>query len=81
MIEEDGEELEIFRRSVPYGDLDEHGLLFVAFSADGARLAQMLDRMAGLGDGVRDAITRWSTPHAERLLLRPAAGRRSPASD
>ena len=26
VIEEDGEELEIYRRSVPYGTVDEHGL-------------------------------------------------------
>ncbi len=74
VIEEDGEELEVFRRSVPYGDLEEHGLLFVAFSADQARLALMLDRMAGIDDGVRGAITRWSTP-GESVLLRPAAER------
>ena len=34
VIEEDGEELEIYRRSVPYGTVDEHGLMFFAFSAD-----------------------------------------------
>ena len=33
-IEEDGEELEIYRRSVPYGTVAELGLYFVAFSAD-----------------------------------------------
>ena len=32
-----GEELEIFRRSVPYGTAKEHGLYFVAFSRDRAR--------------------------------------------
>lgn len=71
VIEEDGEELEIFRRSVPYGDLDEHGLLFVGFSADQDRLAQMLARMVGADDGVRDAITRWSTPMAGAFYFAP----------
>ena len=33
-IEVGGEELKIFRRSVPYGTVREHGLYFVAFSAD-----------------------------------------------
>ena len=61
VIEEDGEELEIFRRSVPYGHVTEHGLMFVAFSIDQRRLDLMLRRMVGL-DGPRDAITTWSTP-------------------
>ena len=43
----DGEELEIFRRSVPYGDADESGLYFVAFSAERSRYDQMLERMLG----------------------------------
>jgi putative iron-dependent peroxidase len=72
VIEDDaGEELEVFRRSVPYGDLDEHGLLFVAFSADQARLARMLDRMAGAADGLRDRITTWSTPAAGAYYFAP----------
>ncbi len=71
VIEEDGEELEIFRRSAPYGDLDEHGLLFVAFSADQDRLARMLDRMVGAGDGVRDRLTTWSTPMAGAFYFAP----------
>jgi putative iron-dependent peroxidase len=69
--DERGEELEVFRRSVPYGDLDEHGLLFVAFSADQARLARMLDNMAGVSDGRRDRITTWSTPAAGAYYFAP----------
>jgi putative iron-dependent peroxidase len=71
VIEEDGEELEVFRRSVPYGDLEEHGLLFVAFSADQARLERMLDRMVGAGDGIRDRLTTWSTPRAGAFYFAP----------
>lgn len=74
VIEEDGEELEVFRRSVPYGDLLDHGLLFVAFSADRVRLQTMLERMAGVGDGVRDAITRWSTPVEGSYYFAPPLG-------
>ena len=63
VIEDDeGEELEVFRRSVAYGGVKEHGLMFVAFSADRARLQTMLERMAGVGDGVRDRLTEFSTP-------------------
>lgn len=62
VIEEDGEEPEVFRRSTSFGDLEEHGLVFVAFSAEQRRLAMMLDRMVGAGDGIRDELTRYSTP-------------------
>jgi putative iron-dependent peroxidase len=72
VIEDDaGAELEVFRRSVPYGDLDEHGLLFVAFSADQARLARMLGNMAGVGDGIRDRLTTWSTAAAGAFYFAP----------
>ena len=57
----DGSELEIFRRSVPYGTTEEHGLYFVAFSADRSRYDRMLARMFGTaGDGVRDRLTDFS---------------------
>ena len=46
-IEADGRELPIFRRSVPYGNVGEHGLYFVAFSADPSRYERMLARMFG----------------------------------
>jgi putative iron-dependent peroxidase len=58
VIEEDGEELEIYRRSVPYGSVEELGLYFVAFSADHTRFEKMLRRMFGAsGDGLRDHLT------------------------
>lgn len=58
----DGEELEIFRRSVPIGDVRAAGLQFVAFSATQATIDAMLRSMAGVDDGVRDRLTRYSTP-------------------
>jgi putative iron-dependent peroxidase len=61
VIEEDGEELEIFRRSTSYGDVREHGLLFVGFSRSATTFHRMLERMVG-NDGPRDALTTWSTP-------------------
>jgi porphyrinogen peroxidase len=58
VIEENGEELEIYRRSVPYGRVEEHGLYFVAFSADPTRFDKMLHRMFGAsGDGLHDRLT------------------------
>lgn len=60
--DEAGEELEVFRRSTAFGGVQEHGLMFLAFSADRARLQRMLERMAGAEDGVRDRLTEFSTP-------------------
>ncbi len=45
--DESGQELQIYRRSVPYGTVGEHGLYFVAFSADRGRFDRMLSRMFG----------------------------------
>lgn len=59
--DEHGEELPIFRRSVPYGNIGLHGLMFVGFAREQQRLHKMLRRMAG-ADGPRDALTRFSTP-------------------
>jgi putative iron-dependent peroxidase len=52
----------IFRRNMPYGDVEDHGTVFVGFSADQKRLSKMLDSMAGLVNGTRDALTRYTQP-------------------
>ncbi len=52
----------IFRRNTPYGTVSDHGTMFVGFSATQQPLAVMLESMAGLGDGPRDALTRYSHP-------------------
>ena len=52
----------IFRRNMPYGTVHDHGTVFVGFSADQKRLSRMLDSMAGLVDGTRDALTRFTQP-------------------
>lgn len=57
----DGSELEIFRRSVPIGDVRAHGLEFVAFCHDQTVIDTMLRRMAGLDDGIRDRLTDFTT--------------------
>ena len=53
---------QIFRRNMPYGNVDDHGTVFVGFSADQKRLSKMLDSMAGLLTGTRDALTRFTQP-------------------
>ncbi len=63
VVEADGVELAIFRRNTAYGTPSEHGTLFVAFCAEQRTFAVMLDRMAGVPDGIRDALT-W---HADAL--------------
>jgi len=52
----------IFRRDMPYGKVADHGTVFVGFSADQRRLSRMLDSMAGLITGTRDALTRFTQP-------------------
>jgi porphyrinogen peroxidase len=52
----------IFRRNMPYGTVMDHGTMFVGFSADQSRLVAMLESMAGVKDGIRDALTRFSHP-------------------
>jgi putative iron-dependent peroxidase len=52
----------IFRRNMPYGNVENHGTVFVGFSADQKRLSRMLDSMAGVTGGARDALTRFTEP-------------------
>ena len=61
LADDAGNELPIYRRSVPYGTVGEHGLQFVAFSADRARFDRMLARMYGTdGDGIHDRLIEFS---------------------
>lgn len=62
----------IFRRNVAYGDITEHGTVFVGFSHDQSRLTKMLERMAGVGDGIRCALTRYLTPHSGAYYVVPS---------
>ena len=67
------DEIEIFRRSVPYGTVTEYGLYFVAFSADPTRYDRMLARMFGTaGDGVRDRLTDFSRPVSGAYYFAPS---------
>ncbi len=73
VIEEDGEELEIYRRSVPYGTVGEHGLYFIAFSADLSRFEKMLARMFDTTrDGVHDRLTDFTTPVSGSFYFAPS---------
>jgi putative iron-dependent peroxidase len=52
----------IFRRNMPYGTVTEHGTMFVGFCAEQRPLVEMLESMAGLKSGARDALTRYTSP-------------------
>src|SRR5689334_16667671 len=52
----------IFRRNMPYGTVGDHGTMFVGFSSTQRPLAAMLESMAGLAGGTRDALTRYTRP-------------------
>jgi putative iron-dependent peroxidase len=52
----------IFRRNMPYGTVTDHGTMFVGFSAEQRRLSRMLESMAGITTGTRDALTRYTRP-------------------
>jgi len=69
----------IFRRNIPYGDLEEHGTVFVGFCAKQRPLAAMLESMLGLGEqgsgAVRDELTRFTRPLTGAYYFIPAADR------
>ncbi|HEV3086237.1 MAG TPA: Dyp-type peroxidase [Candidatus Elarobacter sp.] len=69
---EDGRELPIFRRNVPYGAVTDHGTLFIGFSKEQRRLHRMLEQMAGADGGPRDALTRYTTPLTGAYYFVPA---------
>jgi putative iron-dependent peroxidase len=72
VVEEGGEELAIYRRNVAYGGPQDHGTVFVGFCAAQHPLDIMLRRMAGQGDGIRDALTRHTTPLSGAYYVIPS---------
>jgi putative iron-dependent peroxidase len=68
----DGHELKIFRRNTAYGGVTDHGTMFVGFCREQRPFELMLARMAGVGDGVRDALTRYTTPLSGAYYVIPA---------
>lgn len=62
--DEKGEELEILRHSLPYGDgKGDQGLFFIAYTKDLSRIDRMLERMFGTSDdGIHDRLLHFVTP-------------------
>jgi len=62
-FKKDGVAYKLYRRSVPYGTVTEHGLYFLAFACDITRFDVLLSRMFGTyEDGVQDRLLEFSTP-------------------
>lgn len=69
-----GEERPIYRRSTPYGTAAEHGLFFLAFSAERDRFDAMLAQMYGTdGGGIRDRLLDFSMPVTGSYYFAPSA--------
>lgn len=62
----------VFRRNMPYGTVTNHGTMFVGFTAEQQRLAKMLESMAGVTDGVRDALTNYTKPISGAYYFMPS---------
>lgn len=62
----------ILRRNMPYGTFSNHGTMFVGFSAEQSILQRMLESMAGLIGGQRDALTNYSKPVTGAYYFVPA---------
>ena len=63
----------IFRRNMAFGTVTDHGTMFVGFSRERAPLQTMLQSMAGLVDGTRDALTRYTRPLTGAYYFVPSA--------
>ena len=64
---------DIFRRNMPYGTITEHGTMFVGFCSSRGPLEAMLESMAGLTTGTRDALTLYTTPLSGAYYFIPSA--------
>ncbi|MDO8608204.1 MAG: Dyp-type peroxidase [Phaeospirillum sp.] len=73
VIEEDGEELEILRHSLPYGATAEAGLYFVAYGRSPAPFRKMLERMVLCdADGHYDRLLDFSQPMTGAAFFAPS---------
>jgi putative iron-dependent peroxidase len=62
----------ILRRNMAYGTVTDHGTMFVGFAASRAPLQTMLESMAGLKSGARDALTRYTKPVSGSYYVVPS---------
>jgi putative iron-dependent peroxidase len=62
----------IFRRNMPCGTVTDHGTMLIECSADQRRLSTILESMAGLRTGVRDALMRYTRPISGAYYVVPS---------
>jgi putative iron-dependent peroxidase len=62
----------ILRRNMAYGTVTDHGTMFVGFASAREPLQAMLESMAGLKSGARDALTRYTTPVSGAYYVIPS---------
>lgn len=75
VIEEDGEELEVLRHSMPYGSTSENGLYFIAYCASPVPFRKMLERMVlSSGDGHHDRLLDFTRAVTGASFFAPPAG-------
>lgn len=73
-VKVDGVGQKIYRRSTPYGGALEHGLYFLAFACDPARIIIQLERMLGnTEDGLADKLMDFTTTETGAFWFMPAA--------
>ena len=72
--DDDGEEMEILRHSLPYGDgKGDQGLFFIAYTKDLSIIDAMLYRMFGTsGDGIHDRLLHFVTPKDGAYYFAPS---------
>jgi putative iron-dependent peroxidase len=74
VIEQDGVELQILRRSFPYGTTSEAGLFFIAYTRDLAIPERMLARMLGASaDGLHDHLMDFTRAVSGASFFAPSA--------
>jgi porphyrinogen peroxidase len=73
-VKQDGVALKIYRRSFPFGGASEHGLYFLAFSADPQHFDIMLRRMYGISeDKLHDRLTEFSEAITSSYWFAPSS--------
>lgn len=72
-IEKNNQEQPIFRRNVSHGTPSNHGTLFIGFTNNQKIVHEMLQRMAGVLDGPRDALTFYSIPATGSYYFIPSS--------
>lgn len=69
----DGESMEIYRRSDPFGNATEHGLYFLAFACEMRRFEIQLKSMLGMTeDGVHDRLIEFSQAQTSSFWFAPS---------